>query len=190
LKFQGLTVLRDTTLIDRIYPLPRGASGAWPILPNLETNVTLRVASETDVVLDYDASAKSVTVISDIEWHARRSSFDMWLSDTLGIISRELDGAENDGLKNASEALAYYFAAVDFQRRPQLMVDDCGTPSFATVTRRGFYFHLTVDTPERLSFYAVDANIENYAEGVCFDHKDFPKQLKGLLLPSTTAGVT
>jgi hypothetical protein len=124
------------------------------------------------------------------EWHARQSSFDMWLSDTLGIISRELHGAENEGLKNASEALAYYFAAVDFQRRPQLLVDDYGTPSFATVTRRGFYFHLTVDTPERLSFYAVDAKVENYAEGVCFDYKDFPKQLKGLLLPPTKSGVT
>jgi hypothetical protein len=168
---------------------PSWATDVWP-LPNLDTNVARGVASETDLSLDYDASAKSITVVSNIEWYARRSSFDMWLSDTLGIISRELDGAENEGLKNASEALAYYFAAVDFQRRPQLMVDDYGTPSFATVTRRGFYFHLTVDTPERLSFYAVDAEVENYAEGVCFDYKDFPKQLKGLLLPPTKAGVT
>jgi hypothetical protein len=139
--------------------------------------------------LDYDVLTKSITKIADIGWHARQSSFDLWLSDTLGIISRELDGAENGGLKDASEALAYYFAAVDFQRRPQLMVDDDGTPSFETVTR-GFYFHLTVDTPERLSFYAVDAKVENYAEGVCFNYKDFPKQLEGLLLQATEAEAT
>jgi hypothetical protein len=141
------------------------------------------------LILDYDASAKSVTVVSNIEWHARQSSFDMWLSDTLGIISRELDGAENVGLKDASEALAYYFAAVDFQRRPQLIVDEDGTPSFATVTR-GFYFHLTVDTPKRLSFYAVDAKVEKCAEGVCFDGKDFPKQLEGLLSQVAKAEIT
>jgi hypothetical protein len=141
------------------------------------------------LILDYDASAKSVTVVSNIEWHASQSSFDMWLSDTLGIISRELDGAENVGLKDASEALAYYFAAVDFQRRPQLIVDEDGTPSFATVTR-GFYFHLTVDTPKRLSFYAVDAKVEKCAEDVCFDGKDFPKQLEGLLSQVAKAEIT
>jgi hypothetical protein len=180
LKSQGLTYLPSVTLVDRIYPLPGSAIAATDVWTQFisETNISLGVTSETD--LNYDDPTNSVTLVSKSEWHARRSSFDLWLSDTLGVISRELDGTANEGLKGASEALAYYFAAVDFQRRPQLMVDDDGTPSFATVTRN-FYFHLTVDTTERLSFYAVDAKVESYAEGMYFDYKDFPKQLEGLL---------
>jgi hypothetical protein len=124
LKSQDLTYLPADTLVDLVYPLPgggRAATDVWPLFI-LETNVPHGVTFETDLNLDYDVSAASVTLVSKMEWHARESSFDLWLSDTLGIISRELEGAENEGLKCASEALAYYFAAVDFQRRPQLMV--------------------------------------------------------------------
>lgn len=190
MKSQGLTYLREPALVAPIYPLLCASSAVTDVWPQLETDFSLGMTSETDLNLDYDVSTSSVTLVPKSEWYARQSSFDMWLSDTLGIISRELDGTENAGLKNASEALAYYFAAVDFQRRPQLMVDDYGTPSFATVTRRGFYFHLTVDTPERLSFYAVDATVENYAEGVYFNYKDFPKQLEGLLSRAAKAEIT
>jgi hypothetical protein len=120
------------------------------------------------------------TILDAVDWFPQASSFDPWLQTTLDVLSRDLKDPAQLELKVSSEALAYYFAGVDFCRRPQLMVTEEGLPSFATVTS-SFYFSLTVEDPNSLTLYAVDGHDERYFERLPFDRKTLPRPIESVL---------
>jgi hypothetical protein len=111
-----------------------------------------------------------------------------WLADTMEIIEAQRQfrkGVAGSDVGRVSrvfvtaEMLASLLASVPSNRRPQMNVDEEGIPSFATVTQ-DFYLHLTVDAPERLTWYAVAKENEYFQENVAFEGQALPQDLKQL----------
>jgi hypothetical protein len=109
-----------------------------------------------------------------------------WLVGTMQIIDahrRYLNGIGGDPLISRSldtaEMLASFLADISPRRRPQLNIDFDGRPSFATSVD-DFYIHLTVDNPNQLTWYAVVRGAEHFDEGVAFNGRKLPADLKQL----------
>lgn len=106
-----------------------------------------------------------------------------WLLDTMNVIeaSRRVEAANSPRAKmlDTAEMLASFLVDLEPRRRPQLNIDVDGQPSFATVLD-DFYIHLTVDEPNRLTWYATAGGAEHFDEGVAFDGRKLPASLKQL----------
>jgi hypothetical protein len=109
-----------------------------------------------------------------------------WLVDTIEIIEthRRVLSSLNANARDTqiktlatAEMLASFLADVTPRRRPQLSIDDEGRPSFASALQ-DFYFHLTVDAPGLLTWFARVRGVEHFDEGVAFGGRSFPPQLK------------
>jgi hypothetical protein len=114
------------------------------------------------------------------------SGMSPWLLDTVRIIDayrRYLNGTAGDTLiarsLDTAEMLASFLADIPPRHRPQLNIDSDGRPSFATVLD-DFYIHLTVDEPNQLTWYAVVRGAEHFDEGVAFNGRKLPADLKQL----------
>jgi hypothetical protein len=73
--------------------------------------------------------------------------------------------------------LTPFLSEIDARRRPQLNFDEDGRASFATATD-DFYINLTVDSANRLTWYAVVRGAEYFAESVAFDGRKVPAELR------------
>jgi hypothetical protein len=115
---------------------------------------------------------------------------DPWLLATLDSIAdhRDLhpgwDGmdavAPSRECLDAAEALAGLFSGKPMTDRPQFAVDAEGKPSFATYSDR-LYLHLTIDGPDRISWYAVADGDELFEDDVLFDGVELPAALERIL---------
>jgi hypothetical protein len=77
---------------------------------------------------------------------------------------------------DAAEYLTAFFASWPVARRPQLGIDAEGRPTFAAKVR-DFYLHLTIDEPQKLTWYAVVEGNELFQEDVAFDGTQMPPDL-------------
>jgi hypothetical protein len=125
-------------------------------------------ASETPRLTDYDPPL---------------AGMNPWLVDTITIIDagrKSFAGREQERavrpLLDSAEMLASFITEFSARRRPQLNIEPSGRPTFATATDE-FYIHLTVDAPNRLTWYAVVGGTENFYEGVAFDGRKLPPAL-------------
>jgi hypothetical protein len=114
---------------------------------------------------------------------------DPWITETLGFIERSTayrDGwcgpntlAPSSASLKTAENLTAFFAGWPAVRRPSLAIDMQGRPSFAS-KRADFYLHLTVDGPDRISWYAVAGANEFFEDDVSFDGTEMPSALARL----------
>jgi hypothetical protein len=109
-----------------------------------------------------------------------------WLVDTMTIIDagrKSFAGGQQEKavlpLLTSAEMLASFITEIGAGRRPQLNIEPSGRPTFATATD-DFYIHLTVDAPNRLTWYAVAGGAEHFDEGVAFDGRRLPPALAHL----------
>jgi hypothetical protein len=116
----------------------------------------------------------------------RLANMNPWLIDTMSIIDAHrknlLSGSRTVGSRPAldsAEMLASFISDISPRRRPQLNIESDGRPTFATATD-DFYIHLTVDAPNRLTWYAVVRGAEHFHEGVAFDGRKLPQGLAQL----------
>jgi hypothetical protein len=114
------------------------------------------------------------------------SGMNPWLVDTIEIIDahrQAVAGTAQEGgirpLLDTAELLAPFITDLPRRRRPQLNIESDGRPTFATATDE-FYIHLTVDEPNRLTWYAVVGGAEHFNEAVAFDGRKFPPELTQL----------
>ena len=106
-----------------------------------------------------------------------------WLVDTMTIIDtgrKNFAGSQQGHairpLLDLAEMLASFITEIVPRRRPQINIEPSGRPTFATATD-DFYIHLTVDAPNRLTWYAVVGGTEHFDEGVAFDGRRLPPGL-------------
>ena len=136
--------------------------------------------SQAKEIIAVDVPRPGLTTVACHEdTPALTSVSDAWLDETLAIIHRDL--VTKPELKESTQALAVYMVSAPFERRPQILVDDDGTPAFATSTD-SFYINLTVDSPAHLTWFAVENGVEAFAEEVPFDGAHLPEALEKLLL--------
>jgi hypothetical protein len=116
------------------------------------------------------------------------SGMNPWLIDTIEIIDAQrqalnsvADKEQKLSLLDTAEMLASYICDIAPRRRPQLNIEPEGRPSFATALD-DFYIHLTVDEPNKLTWYATVRGAEYFDEGVAFDGRKLPEGLKQLFL--------
>jgi hypothetical protein len=116
----------------------------------------------------------------------RLSGMNPWLIGTMEIIDAHRkalhQGAADKprlALLNTAEMLASYISDIGPRRRPQLNIEPEGRPTFATAVD-DFYIHLTVDTPDKLTWYATVGGDEHFDEGVAFDGRKMPPGLQQL----------
>jgi hypothetical protein len=111
-----------------------------------------------------------------------------WLVDTMKVIDThrkvlsQLNAKSRDSRRRmleTAEMLAFFLADISPRRRPQIHIDDEGHPGFASALA-DFYFHLTVDAPGLVTWYAKVNGVEHFHEGVAFEGRSFPPQLKQL----------
>jgi hypothetical protein len=109
-----------------------------------------------------------------------------WLVDAIATIDAHRKSvlgnqAQASGLSllDSAEMLAPFMTEVSSRRRPRLNIEPDGRPTFATATD-DFYIHLTVDEPNRLTWFAVVAGTEYFDEGVVFDGRRLPPALSQL----------
>ena len=112
------------------------------------------------------------------------SGMSPWLVGTIEIIEahrRALSVTDKTkvALLNAAEMLASYISDVNTRRRPQFNVEPEGRPTFATAAD-DFYIHLTIDAPDKLTWYATVGGDEYFDEGVAFDGRKIPPALQQL----------
>jgi hypothetical protein len=109
-----------------------------------------------------------------------------WLVDTIQIIDTRKkalstidtgSNAEQRKMLDTAEMLASFLADIAARRRPQINIDEEGRSSFASVLD-DFYFHLTVDAPGKLTWFARVNGVEYFDEGVAFEGRSFPPQLR------------
>jgi hypothetical protein len=115
---------------------------------------------------------------------------DPWLVATWDLIADHRDLVSGwDGINalapeperlDAAEALAILISAKPMRARPQFSVDSDGRPSFALYDDR-LYLHLTIDSADRLSWYAVFGGTESFEDDIVFDGTQLPPQLDQLL---------
>ena len=104
-----------------------------------------------------------------------------WLADTMEIISIQRSRPEAQSLLlEDAENVAALVAGASPGRRPQLNILEDGRPSFAT-SLRGFYIHMTIDRPGRLTWFATANDQEYFGEDVPFDGRRLPKEVRELL---------
>ncbi|QEE40707.1 MULTISPECIES: hypothetical protein [unclassified Methylobacterium] len=114
-----------------------------------------------------------------------RVFFDPWFSRTMGILASARDPNAVDAKQRAeivgtAEMLAAFLAEVDPSVRPQPMVDDDGNASYGT-SIDGFYLNLTIDSPGKITWYAVVSDKEYFGEGAAFTGRSLPKPLREVL---------
>jgi hypothetical protein len=109
-----------------------------------------------------------------------------WLIDAMTIIDahrKSIVGSQSERtvrlLLDSAEMLASFIAEVTPRRRPQVNIEPSGRPTFGTATE-DFYINLTVDEPNRLTWYAVVGETEHFNEGVAFDGRKLPAGLAHL----------
>lgn len=117
-------------------------------------------------------------------------AIDPWLLATLDSIANHRDlrpgwdgmdaAAPNRECLDAAEALAGLFSGKPMTDRPQFAVDSEGRPSFATYSDR-LYLHLTIDAPDRISWYAVADGDELFEDDVVFNGVEIPAALERIL---------
>jgi hypothetical protein len=111
-----------------------------------------------------------------------------WLVATLSSIS-DFRGAEHgwDGIDAAApghpvldtaEMLTAHFNGAPI--RPTFSVDALGRPTFSS-TAENFYLHLTIDAPERLTWYAEVDGEEFFQDNVQFGGRKLPPDLANIL---------
>jgi hypothetical protein len=138
--------------------------------------------------------ASPTTIASNLGWGREEiaekdpplAGMNPWLIDTMTVVDtgrRRLAGAENEGpgrlLLDSAEMLASFITDISPRRRPVLNIEPGGRPTFATATD-DFYIHLTVDAPNRLTWYAFVGGAEHFDEGVAFDGRKLPPELARL----------
>jgi hypothetical protein len=117
-------------------------------------------------------------------------AYDPWLVETWELINAhrgltaDWDGmgavAPNRECLDAAEAFATLVSAKPMTVRPQFAVDSRGRPSFAAYGEH-LYLHLTVDAPDRISWYAVIDGEETFEDEVVFNGVELPAALNQLL---------
>ncbi len=142
-----------------------------------------RQATASPTVNPESAKAKAIARTREPEL----SGMGPWLVDTMEIIDaqrRALGGSADNrsglALLATAEKLASYISDASPRRRPQLNIEPNGRPTFATAVD-DFYIHLTVDDPNSLTWYATVGGVEHFNEGVSFDGRRIPAELKQLL---------
>jgi hypothetical protein len=113
-------------------------------------------------------------------------AYDPWLLATWELIAahrgllRGWDGmdalAPSRECLDTAEALANLIAARPMRVRPQFAVDSEGRPSFAAYGEH-LYLHLTIDSPNRLSWYAVVKGEDFFEDDVVFKGVEIPAAL-------------
>ncbi|WP_146073991.1 hypothetical protein [Methylobacterium sp. 190mf] len=116
--------------------------------------------------------------------HDGSAFFDPWFSRTMGILAdarvpSELDAAQHQELIGTAEMLAAFLVEIDPAVRPQLMVDEDGNASYGT-SIDGFYLNLTIDSPGKITWYAVVNDKEHFGEGASFSGRRLPEPLRDL----------
>jgi hypothetical protein len=170
-------------LLDQIFPVAairRSVTDftAIPSLIDIAEQTTTDLSARTAVV-----DEKSQTVASQDERQFVSKGSQGWLSATLATIAREFSDQADSLTRDrraTTEAVAFYLADMPFEYRPQLYVDEHGVPGFATASD-AFYLHLTVDSPESLTWYSVQNDEETFVEAIRFDGKNLPRPLADLV---------
>ena len=102
---------------------------------------------------------------------------DLWLDTTLSLIDDwNSCSAPAESFRSTAENLTALLASWPSDRRPTIAIDVDGRPSFAK-KHDGFYLHLTVDGPNKLSWYAEVGKEELFGEDVPFDGTSLPQDL-------------
>ncbi len=150
------------------------------VSPLINTAVQVeRLANEefrTNIASSYlPAAPSSVLEVSE---RIAIATFNPWLINALRIISREL--ASDAAMRQSAETLASDLAAIPFEIRPQLHIDEAGVVGFATV-RDGLYLAVNLDSPQSLTWYSVEHGTETYSESNTFDGTLIPSEIAGLI---------
>jgi hypothetical protein len=113
-----------------------------------------------------------------------------WLADTMATIGEQRDyiashrhgdvRACSEEILNTAQLAAALLSSMPPARRPQLSFDNKDSASFATATRE-YYMHLTVDEPNRLTWFAEVGGNEYFTENCPFDGRRLPEELRRLL---------
>lgn len=163
------------------------------------------VAPATDVVsplewlIELDDRAVNVTtarvrstVLLNTDDPVACFGFGDWFSKTVAAISSYVglkDGWDgNDAIApskaalGTAEMLAVFLSQAPEERRPVFAVDALGRPSFAS-NSDGFYLHLTVDEPGKLTWFAEVDGVEYFKDDVPFDGRRLPETLQAILHP-------
>ena len=85
-------------------------------------------------------------------------------------------------VENTAEMLAVFLSQADAGRRTVFAVDDLGRPTFSA-NKGGFYLHLTVDGPGKLTWFAEVDGVEHFHDNVLFDGRHLPQSLRAILHP-------
>jgi hypothetical protein len=105
---------------------------------------------------------------------------DPWLDATLALISDWARHTERDpAVRQSAENLTALLAGWSAVRRPSLAFDIDARPSFASKSP-GYYLHLTLEEPNKLSWYAEVGDKEFFEDGVPFDGTSLPANLASL----------
>jgi hypothetical protein len=163
------------------------------------------VASATDVVsaleqlIEVDDSAVNVTTATVKHAHpvylrepVARSELDPWFHKTIAAISSYRgvkdgwDGhdavAPSKRSLDTAEMLAVFLSQAREDWRPVFSVDALGRPSFSS-NSNGFYLHLTVDEPGKLTWFAELDGVEHFQDDVPFNGRRLPESLQAILHP-------
>jgi hypothetical protein len=171
-----------TAIIEQLLAIPRAAEVrtatdiAAPVRWLLD-NAELSAETVKAEILPILGASKTDLTPSTFE-EAASVGFDPWLYSTAAVISAHR-GAVDQKVLDAAEALTAFLATVRQERRPQLIIDAEDRPSFAT-SAPGFYLHLTIDSPNALTWYAVVGSREYYEDGMAFDGRSLPKPLRAV----------
>lgn len=120
---------------------------------------------------------------------ADHAFFDPWFSRTMGTLAAAKDSVSANArpqseIIGTAEMLAAFLVEVDPSVRPQLMMDDEGGASYGT-SIDGFYLNLTIDSPGKITWYALVNDKEHFEEGASFSGRNLPAALREVLqLPS------
>jgi hypothetical protein len=113
-----------------------------------------------------------------------------WIVSTLGLISEQNASIEKrasgselkklKGIVDSAQMAMILMSSAPSSRRPQLNFTDDDTASFGTAVK-GFYLHISIEMPGRLTWFADVGGEEHFAEKVAFDGRSLPKELRRIL---------
>jgi hypothetical protein len=153
----------------------------WGELIQVLSTAKTRPAAQPSTARTHSAEKAA----SDTVAEPQLSGMSPWLIGTMEIIDahrRGVHGSSNKqklALLDTAEMLASHISDISPRRRPQLNIEPEGRPTFATAVD-DFYIHLTVDAPDRLTWYATVGGDEHFDEGVAFDGRKIPPGLQQL----------
>jgi hypothetical protein len=107
----------------------------------------------------------------------RRS--DAWTINAMAAIeaAKRTATAGDCALIDTAETLIPHFAILPASLRPQLVFNDEGQPVFAA-SRSGYYLDISIDSADKITWYAVVDEREFFAEGVLYTGRQLPTNLR------------